>query len=458
MKKAWWHGLLVLLLIRVLAAEEPTTVKFLVDPPDFKVYRKATVTGGLRPGQLSAQPQESELAQSQGGYWVLPPECFKTDSFDLVFRAPGYQDETKNFKKFDFRPGANSWPKDGQVLVLQARGLAAISQILRLHPVLSGIVILGLSGLGIFFLSHQWLSHRQRQWHARIQALGGDPSDKPIGPFVPVGLLGQGGFGVVVKGVRREELFRPQPEVIAVKTLLHVNLDEQLQDSDGESRRQRFRREAQVLERLEHPHIVRLVHYALDGATPYLAMEFIDGESFSDIIRRHPTGMPPAEALRLILPVCEAMLYAHTRNPQVIHRDIKPENLMLARNGEVKVMDLGLAHSLGERRITKTHEWTGTPQYASAEYLSGVVTPALDQYAIGLVLFELLVGQAANPHAAAERAVHAVLLGELPRLAKLRPEWGDFSQAVDRMSDGDYTKRFPSLAEAMEALKKYCPA
>lgn len=458
MRKAWRLGLLVLLLTQVLTAEETTTVKFLVDPPDFKVYRKTTITGGLNQAQPNAQAQESELARSQSGYWILPPECFKTDSFDLVFRAPGYKDETKNFKKFDFQTGANTWPKDGQVLVLQAQGMAAASQILRLHPILSGIVLLGLGALGFFFLGHQWLGHRKRRLQARIRALGGDPSDKPIGPFVPVGVLGQGGFGVVVKGVRREDLFDSQPEVVAVKTLLHVNLDERLQGSEGESRRQRFRREAQVLERLEHSHIVRLVHYTLDGATPYLAMEYVDGENFSAIIRRHPQGMPPAEALRLILPVCEAMLYAHTRSPQVIHRDIKPENLMLTRGGEVKVMDLGLAHSLGERRITKTHEWTGTPQYASPEYLSGVVTPALDQFAIGLVLFELLVGQAANPHAAAERAVHAVLLGELPSLAKLRPQWGEFAQAVDRMSDSDYTKRFPSLREAMEALKKHCPA
>lgn len=457
MRKAWRQGLLVLLLVRGLAAEEPTTVQFLVDPPDFTVYRKTTITGGFHQTQPSAQAQESELVRTQSGYWILPPECFRTDSFELVFRAPGHSPETKNFKKFDFQPGPNSWPKDGQVLVLQAQGLAVVSQILRLHPLLSGVVLLGLGGLGLFFLSQQWSGHRRRRIEERIRSLGGDPADKPIGPFLPLGVLGQGGFGVVVKGLRREDLFQSHPEIVAVKTLLHVNLDEKLQDSEGESRRQRFRREAQVLERLEHPHIVRLVHYTLDGPAPYLAMEYVDGESFTAIIRRHPQGMPPSEALRLIFPVCEAMLYAHTRSPQVIHRDIKPENLMLARTGEVKVMDLGLAHSLGERRITKTHEWTGTPQYASPESLSGVITPALDQYAIGLVLFELLVGQAANPHAAPERAVHAVLLGELPKLAQLRPQWGEFARAVDRMSDGDYSSRFPSLREAMEALKKHCP-
>ena len=130
---------------------------------------------------------------------------------------------------------------------------------------------------------------------------------------------------------------------------------------------------------------------------------------------------------------------------------------MISRSGEVKVMDLGLAHSLGEKRITKTHEWMGTPHYASPEYLSGVVSPAVDQFAIGLVLFELLVGRAANPSDTAEGAIHAVLLGQLPSLLSTRPEWGDFARAVDRMSHLDYNKRFPSLAEAMEALKATCP-
>lgn len=457
MRNAWTLTCL-LLLTGLGVAEESTKVRFHIDPPNFAVFRVGTVTGGVDKNP-EAKPQEIALVATSGGYYVLDSKAFETGRCELIFHAPGYKDHLEKIGKFDLAAGSNEWPKDGKVIALQPEGLTAvIGQFFRLHGLLAGFGLLLVGGLSLYVLAVQVAKARVRKFQNRLLELGGEPDAKAIGPFMPVGVLGQGGFGVVVKGVRREELFQKDPEIVAVKTLLHVNLDEQLQQgSEAETRRARFRREAQALERLEHPNIVRLVHYELEGSTPYLAMEYVNGQSFQSIIRKHPRGMAPAEALSYILPVCEAMHYAHTRTPEMIHRDIKPENIMVSRTGQVKVMDLGLAHSLGEKRITKTHEWMGTPHYASPEYLSGVVNPAVDQFAIGLVLFELLVGRAANPSDTAEGAIHAVLLGQLPSLLSTRPEWGDFARAVDRMSNLDYNKRFPSLAEAMKELKATCP-
>lgn len=457
MSKAWTLTCL-LLLSGTGAAEESKKVKFHVDPPNFTVAYKSTVTGGITSNAPTAQAQELALPPISGGYYQMPDDAFKRGRCELVFHADGYEDFKDVIESNALKPGVNEWPVNGKTIVMQPKGFAVIGQFFRLHAALAGFLTLLVGGLSAYVAVGQLKKARLRKYQNRLQELGGEPDAKPIGPFLPVGVLGQGGFGVVVKGIRSEELYQKNPEIVAVKTLLHVNLDEQLKEgSEAETRRARFRREAQVLERLEHPNIVRLVHYSLEGSTPYLAMEYVDGESFLSIIRKHPSGMSPTEALRLILPVCEAMLYAHTRSPEVIHRDLKPENIMISREGKVKVMDLGLAHSLGEKRITKTHEWTGTPQYASPEYLSGVVSPAVDQFAIGLVLFELLVGHAANASANAEAAIHAVLLGNLPTLLSVRPQWGDFARAVDRMSHNDYNRRFPSLAEAMEALKATCP-
>jgi len=456
-RKAWTLTCL-LLLTGYGVADESKKVRFHIDPPNFTVGYKGTVTGGITSNAPTAQAQELALPPISGGYYQMPDDAFKRGRCELVFHADGYEDSKDVIESNAIKPGPNEWPVNGKTIVMQPKGFAVIGQFFRLHGVLAGFLSLLVGGLSAFVLVGQLKKARLRKYQNRLRELGGEPDAKAIGPFLPVGVLGQGGFGVVVKGIRSEELYKENHEIVAVKTLLHVNLDEQLKEgSEAETRRARFRREAQVLERLEHPNIVRLVHYSLEGSTPYLAMEYVDGQSFLAIIRKHPNGMSPSEALRLILPVCEAMLYAHTRNPEVIHRDLKPENIMISRDGQVKVMDLGLAHSLGEKRITKTHEWTGTPQYASPEYLSGVVSPAVDQFAIGLVLFELLMGHAANPGQNAEGAIHAVLLGQLPSLLSLRPEWGEFAKAVDRMSDRDYNRRFPTLAEAMAQLKATCP-
>lgn len=448
----------LILLTGFVFADEPTLVHFNVDPPNFTVGYKATVLGALNDKPLTPQVQEKALLPVGGGFHLVPKEAFQRARCELVFHAEGYEDLPDVIEGDVLRPGKNVWPPKDKMLVMQPKGLAVISQFVRLHKVLSGLLVALVGSLSLYLLVTQLKKAQVRRRQNRLEQLGGDPDAKPIGSFLPIGVLGQGGFGVVVKGIRTEALYSKNPEVVAVKTLLHVNLDEQVQaGSEAESRRARFGREAQALERLEHPNIVRLVHYSLDGSTPYLAMEYVDGQSFQSIIRKNPKGMPPAEALRLILPVCEAMHYAHTRQPQVIHRDIKPENIMVSRDGQVKVMDLGLAHSLGEKRITKTHEWMGTPHYASPEYLTGVVSPAVDQFAIGLVLFELLVGRPANPSDTAEGAIHAVLLGQLPTLLSIRPEWGEFARAVDRMGNLDHNKRFPSLAEAITALKATCP-
>lgn len=453
----------LILCMATVAGAEPVFVRFTTAPPDATVRSVVTTVGNLQSGTLT--PQALVTLGNATVPVEIPASLLVADSFELVFSAPGYEDERKNFRKFDFQPGQNTWPRDGKPLRLRpATGATAVREFVFRYPwfiVPVGVLLLG---LGLYVARSAYRNRRSHSVMMRIRQLGGDPEDKRIGPYVPLALLGRGGYGTVVKAVRQEELFSKAPQPVALKTMLDIDLDEQVPQAAAEetrhakeTRRQRFAREARVLERLQHDHIVRLVDYSLDGTTPYLAMEYVDGQTFKQLIQQNPQGLPPQQALKLFLPVCEAMLYAHTQADPVIHRDIKPENLMVAKDGTVKVMDLGLAHILGDSRLTRTEEWTGTAQYAPPEYFQGVVTPALDQFSLGAVLFELLTGKPANPQERPELAIHAALLDQIARLAKQRPDLGAFAATVDRMTASDYANRFPSLREAVDALKSTCP-
>ena len=218
---------------------------------------------------------------------------------------------------------------------------------------------------------------------------GADPAADPalglaVGPWRLVRRLAVGGMGAVYLGERVDTAFRKQVAIKLIRPWL-----------DTADIVERFRRERQVLADLEHPHIARL----LDGGTtadglPYLVMEYVDGAP----IDRHAdqASLTVAERLRLFLTVCTAVQYAH-RN-LVIHRDLKPSNILVDREGQVKLLDFGIAKVLGgEAGDAADPEWTlpaaMTPRYASPEQMRGErVTTATDVYSLGVLLYELLAG------------------------------------------------------------------
>jgi serine/threonine-protein kinase len=336
--------------------------------------------------------------------------------------------------------GSESLP---MVILVPENPWTWMQQVYRLKP----IVFWGISALigfsasaGLYFLNR---SRRKR----RIQKLGGDPEQPCIGPFQPLKLLGEGGFGQVWLAIANRELYSRQPTRVAIKTLRREALEQQ-----DPAFKKRFLREAQALERLEHPHIVKLVHYELSSEQPYIAMEFVEGQTFAELLRRNPRGLPTEKALHLIYPVLEALSFAHNQPQPILHRDIKPENLMLNRSGEVKVMDFGLALSDGQSRLTGG-DFVGTIQYAPPEAIQSDPSPASDQYAAGLVLHELLTGKPANPHQDPMLALQTLFDGSLPKLSELRPDLGKLAEAVDRMRSERPEERFAKIAEALECLR-----
>jgi serine/threonine-protein kinase len=209
--------------------------------------------------------------------------------------------------------------------------------------------------------------------------------DRRIGPYRVVRELGRGGMGVVYLAERDDGQYRQR---VAVKLLRS--------SPDAEELRRRFLAERQILASLSHPHIAQLLDGGIsDGELPYLVIEYVDGLPITDYCDRHRLGID--ERLRLFQDVCAAVQHAHQN--LVLHRDLKPGNVLVTAAGTVKLLDFGIAKLLNpslagtEQPVTRTAFRMMTPAYASPEQVRGdSLTTASDVYALGLLLYELLVG------------------------------------------------------------------
>lgn len=158
---------------------------------------------------------------------------------------------------------------------------------------------------------------------------------------------------------------------------------------------ERYRREARLGKLLCHPYIVQHLNQDEARQANYLVLEYLSGHTLRVLMAKYaPLYLPADEAIALLIPVCEALVYAHHRG--VIHQDMKPDNIMLLENGEVKVLDFGIAQIEGERKsiFTGLSPLIGTPDYMAPERLLGKRGSArTDIYAVGVILYELLCGR-----------------------------------------------------------------
>jgi serine/threonine protein kinase len=159
----------------------------------------------------------------------------------------------------------------------------------------------------------------------------------------------------------------------------------------------RFRLEAQRAAALNHPAIVAVYDtgeaHTPNGPTPYIVMEYVDGQTLRDILRTDGP-LSPRRAIEIVADACQALHFSHQRG--IVHRDVKPSNVMIAKSGAVKVMDFGIAKALGDTsgKITQTAAVLGTAQYLSPEQARGEKVDARsDVYSLGCVLYELVCGE-----------------------------------------------------------------
>ncbi len=198
-----------------------------------------------------------------------------------------------------------------------------------------------------------------------------------------IGLLGQGGMGAVYKA-RQPRLNR----FVALKILPP-------EKQNDPQFAERFEREARALAWLNHPNIVTVYDFGEVQGHFYLLMEFVDGLSLRQLIQARK--LSPAEALRIVPKICDALQYAHEQG--VVHRDIKPENILLDKKGQVKIADFGIAKILdlgpGDLSLTGAKDVVGTPHYMAPEQIEKpqTVDGRADIYSLGVVFYEMLTGE-----------------------------------------------------------------
>ena len=202
-----------------------------------------------------------------------------------------------------------------------------------------------------------------------------------IGPYQLESMLGEGGMGMVWLASRADGLYQRR---VALKLLRPGLADPNL--------RLRFTREREILARLEHPNIARLLDAGIGGeGQPYLALEYVEGVSITDYCQANNIGLE--ERLTLFLQICEAVSHAHAN--LIVHRDLKPSNILVTPGGEVRLLDFGIAKLLDDPEPAPVHPRTEvrafTLHYAAPEQVRGeLVTTMTDVYSLGVVLYELI--------------------------------------------------------------------
>ena len=203
-----------------------------------------------------------------------------------------------------------------------------------------------------------------------------------IGQFEIHKELGSGAMGTVYKATLDSEgKFIPVALKVVALGLL-----------GNESAMARFDREAKILKQLKHPHIVRLIANGRYKQTPFIAMEFVDGEALDRVLhRRGRLGWE--EVAGYAKQLCSALQYAHEKG--IIHRDLKPSNLMITTEGILKLTDFGIAKDTDVTALTGANSTIGTASYMSPEQCKGDrnLSAKSDLYSLGIVLYELITGR-----------------------------------------------------------------
>jgi serine/threonine-protein kinase len=262
-----------------------------------------------------------------------------------------------------------------------------------------------------------------------------------IGPYRVIEQLGSGGMATVFKAFHAS-----LDRYVAIK-VLHPAFRADPQFFE------RFKREARIVAKLEHPNIIPVYDFNQHKGEPYLVMRFVEGDTLKPELEGKP--MPPGEILRLMRPVCQALAYAHQRG--VLHRDIKPSNIMVTREGIVFLTDFGLARMVQAGESTLSQDMMlGTPQYISPEQAQGIsdLDGRTDIYSLGVVLFEMLTGRVPFSADTPFATVHDHIYAPLPLPSTINP---DIDPIVERMLLKALAKepddRFATTDDLLESME-----
>ncbi|MGD9958958.1 serine/threonine-protein kinase [Nocardioides sp.] len=237
--------------------------------------------------------------------------------------------------------------------------------------------------------------------------------------------IGRGGMGVV--WLARDELLGRS---VAIKRIATGAA------SDPSTRR--AQREARLAATLNHPHVVSVLDLVIEGDEQWLVMEYVDGVTLTELVRRHGP-LSPDGAAAIFARVADALAAAHAQ--QIVHRDVKPSNILVGADGLVKLSDFGIARSTGDESLTQTGMLIGSPAYLAPEVATGsVATAASDVWSLGAALYLALTGSPAyesDGHVLA--TLHRIVNDPPPR----PPQAGWLAPLLEGAMTVDPTARWP---------------
>jgi eukaryotic-like serine/threonine-protein kinase len=297
------------------------------------------------------------------------------------------------------------------------------------------------------------------------ETLGAAPDEfvTPVHPSVPKDLtgtelgaryrlleiIGGGGMGTVYRGLDKN-LNRP----VAVKVL-----DQRADMSADPAYKERFDREAKVLQRLSHRSIVEVLDAGETAGIHYIVMEMLEGETLAKALDREGR-LTPTRAVQVARSICEGLQFAHELG--LVHRDLKPANVMLMSGGNVKLLDFGLAKPMAtggvnESEVTKASVVMGSPTYMAPEQARGEAGPTSDIYSVGVVLFRMLSGRLPFLGKASIDVIVQHLTTPLPWLREVDETLNvpmELELVMRRCLEKDNAARYQSAALLAQALEE----
>ena len=400
MRHLWFFLLL-------LAGQTPDWVEFRVVPADARISLQRS---GYAPAALGQAGQRLPRAGQSG-------------PVTLVIQRDGWSDRTLSLAEL---PAGVYPPSEQPPLHLEPApgggGARAVYYTARALPYAFVALLLGSVGLA--------LRPKKRSAGEAYR----DPADpllgSTLGGHILAERLGEGGMATVYRGL---------PDV-AVKVLHREN-------ASDPSYRKRFEHEIRMCRELNHPNLVRVLGSGHEQGSLYFTLELLRGKTLREV-----GPLEPGRALELVAQAMEGVAHAHARG--IVHRDLKPENLFLTEQGTLKVVDFGVARAENYTALTATGVVFGTPTYLAPEQIDGEAVPASDQYALGIVLFELLTGSPPFDHPDPLALAQLHLSKLAPPVRSLRPELTpEVETLVARLLKKSPKTRFPDMAQAAAAVR-----
>ncbi|MFP4067963.1 MAG: serine/threonine-protein kinase [Spirochaetaceae bacterium] len=264
-----------------------------------------------------------------------------------------------------------------------------------------------------------------------------------IGKYKVVEQIASGGMGAVYKAEH--------------PTLSRYVIIKKLTLRGDASMRERFRREAQIMMDFTSDYIVNVYDHFREGSSYYIVLEYVDGPSLETLLRRE-RYLPEHVALRVFRSCCRALQYAHQRG--VVHRDIKPGNILISTEGQVKLVDFGVASIHGgesEQSLTREGMTLGTPSYMPPEQYadSRTVDKRADIYAMGVMLYEMTTGKKPFPNSISADVIRRIQQGKYTKPRKHNPKISGSTQRLIRRSMRvKPERRFQSMDALLEKVDK----